>query len=178
MLRSLGDGVDLVESFAQYRPPKVEVIQDIGDEFSGSHSVCLPLVVRTFTTTPILLHLHGKTIYYKMPNTPWYPISFYCPTKNSTRFFVCVFSLDPPINKAEPNLLPLPDPPFLQGRGHFLDYQHEQEEMKKLSDWHSIITYWDSFQEMVGQVVKALVNHRITVPGNFQGPSLSPAPIR
>lgn len=56
------------------------------------------------------------------------------------------FVIPPPsINKAEANLLPFPDPPFLQGWGHFLDYQHKREEIREYFVWHSIIPYWDGW---------------------------------
>ena len=103
-----------------------------------------------------------------------------------------------PPHQAGPDPLPLPHPPLLEGRGHLSDAQHERvseavpglgggqwvggrpqcprlhlavfrEEVEKRFEGRLTKNMSGSLYEMVSRVMKALVNRKITVPGNFQG---------
>uniref|UniRef100_A0A669EUH4 FACT complex subunit SSRP1 n=1 Tax=Oreochromis niloticus TaxID=8128 RepID=A0A669EUH4_ORENI len=161
---------DPVEAFAQNVLSKADVIQATGD------AVCIFKELQCLTPRgrydiriyPTFLHLHGKTFDYKIPYTTVLRL-FLLPHKDQRQMFF-VISLDPPIKQG-------------QTRYHFLILLFSKEEdisltlnmseedverrfEGKLSKFMS-----GSLYEMVSRVMKALVNRKITVPGNFQGHS-------
>uniref|UniRef100_A0A3P9B2D7 FACT complex subunit SSRP1 n=1 Tax=Maylandia zebra TaxID=106582 RepID=A0A3P9B2D7_9CICH len=158
------------EAFAQNVLSKADVIQATGD------AVCIFKELQCLTPRgrydiriyPTFLHLHGKTFDYKIPYTTVLRL-FLLPHKDQRQMFF-VISLDPPIKQG-------------QTRYHFLILLFSKEEdisltlnmseedverrfEGKLSKFMS-----GSLYEMVSRVMKALVNRKITVPGNFQGHS-------
>lgn len=58
---------------------------------------------------------------------------------------------------------------FSKDKDISLTSNKNKEEMEKHFDRQFTKNMLGSLQEMVGQVMKALVNHKVTLPGNFQG---------
>ncbi|XP_061756068.1 FACT complex subunit SSRP1-like isoform X2 [Nerophis ophidion] len=161
---------DPVEAFAQNVLSKADVIQATGDAvciFKELH--CLtPRGRYDIRIYPTFLHLHGKTFDYKIPYTTVLRL-FLLPHKDQRQMFF-VISLDPPIKQG-------------QTRYHFLILLFSKEETIDLSlnmseddverrfEGKLSKDMSGSLYEMVSRVMKALVNRKITVPGNFQGHS-------
>ncbi|XP_061899392.1 FACT complex subunit SSRP1-like [Entelurus aequoreus] len=161
---------DPVEAFAQNVLSKADVIQATGDAvciFKELH--CLtPRGRYDIRIYPTFLHLHGKTFDYKIPYTTVLRL-FLLPHKDQRQMFF-VISLDPPIKQG-------------QTRYHFLILLFSKEETIELSlnmsedeverrfEGKLSKDMSGSLYEMVSRVMKALVNRKITVPGNFQGHS-------
>ncbi|XP_054648086.1 FACT complex subunit SSRP1a [Dunckerocampus dactyliophorus] len=161
---------DPVEAFAQNVLSKADVIQATGD------AVCIFKELQCLTPRgrydiriyPTFLHLHGKTFDYKIPYTTVLRL-FLLPHKDQRQMFF-VISLDPPIKQG-------------QTRYHFLILLFSKEETINLSlnmseddverrfEGKLSKNMSGSLYEMVSRVMKALVNRKITVPGNFQGHS-------
>ncbi|KAM9833515.1 FACT complex subunit SSRP1a [Syngnathus typhle] len=161
---------DPVEAFAQNVLTKADVIQATGD------AVCIFKELQCLTPRgrydiriyPTFLHLHGKTFDYKIPYTTVLRL-FLLPHKDQRQMFF-VISLDPPIKQG-------------QTRYHFLILLFSKEENISLSLTMSEDDVERRFEgklsknmsgslyELVSRVMKALVNRKITVPGNFQGHS-------
>uniref|UniRef100_A0A4W5L1G3 FACT complex subunit SSRP1 n=1 Tax=Hucho hucho TaxID=62062 RepID=A0A4W5L1G3_9TELE len=162
------EGTDPVEAFAQNVRSKADVIQATGD------AVCVFKELQCLTPRgrydiliyPAFLHLHGKTFDYKIPYTTVLRL-FLLPSKDQRQMFF-VISLDPPIKQG-------------QTRYHFLILHFSKEEELKLTlnmSEEEVEKRYEgklsknmsgSLYEMVSRVMKALVNRKITVPGNFQG---------
>ncbi|CDQ61243.1 unnamed protein product [Oncorhynchus mykiss] len=162
------EGADPVEAFAQNVRSKADVIQATGD------AVCVFKELQCLTPRgrydiliyPAFLHLHGKTFDYKIPYTTVLRL-FLLPSKDQRQMFF-VISLDPPIKQG-------------QTRYHFLILHFSKEEELKLTlnmSEEEVEKRYEgklsknmsgSLYEMVSRVMKALVNRKITVPGNFQG---------
>uniref|UniRef100_A0A671RXY3 FACT complex subunit SSRP1 n=1 Tax=Sinocyclocheilus anshuiensis TaxID=1608454 RepID=A0A671RXY3_9TELE len=164
------EGSDPVEAFAQNILSKADVIQATGD------AVCIFRELQCLTPRgrydiriyPTFLHLHGKTFDYKIPYTTVLRL-FLLPHKDQRQMFF-VISLDPPIKQG-------------QTRYHFLILLFSKEEEINLTlnmnedeverrfegKLHKNMSGF--LYEMVSRVMKALVNRKITVPGNFQGHS-------
>uniref|UniRef100_A0A8C7YKG2 FACT complex subunit SSRP1 n=1 Tax=Oryzias sinensis TaxID=183150 RepID=A0A8C7YKG2_9TELE len=117
---------------------------------------------------PTFLHLHGKTFDYKIPYTTVLRL-FLLPHKDQRQMFF-VISLDPPIKQG-------------QTRYHFLILLFSKEEdinltlnmneddVERRFEGKLNKNMSGSLYEVVSRVMKALVNRKITVPGNFQGHS-------
>uniref|UniRef100_A0A4W6DF61 FACT complex subunit SSRP1 n=1 Tax=Lates calcarifer TaxID=8187 RepID=A0A4W6DF61_LATCA len=155
---------DPVEAFAQNVLSKADVIQATGD------AVCIFKELQCLTPRgrydiriyPTFLHLHGKTFDYKIPYTTVLRL-FLLPHKDQRQMFF-VISLDPPIKQGQTqNKLSIPFccvlPP---SNREDVERRFEGKLSKNMSG---------SLYEMVSRVMKALVNRKITVPGNFQGHS-------
>ncbi|KAF5923492.1 hypothetical protein HPG69_006663 [Diceros bicornis minor] len=140
---ALADVVDQVEAFAHYMRSKTNI-----------------WIYTTF------LHLHGKTFDYKIPYTP-VPILFSQPPKDQHQIFFVII-LDPPI-KQDQTLYHFLILLFSKDKDISLPLNKNKEEMEKHFDRQLIKNMLGPLQEMVSQVMKALVNHKITIPGNFQG---------
>lgn len=161
---------DPVEAFAQNVLSKADVIQATGD------AVCIFKELQCLTPRgrydiriyPTFLHLHGKTFDYKIPYTTVLRL-FLLPHKDQRQMFF-VISLDPPIKQG-------------QTRYHFLILLFSKEEdinltlnmseddVERKFEGKLSKNMSGSLYEMVSRVMKALVNRKITVPGNFQGHS-------
>ncbi|KAF6726643.1 FACT complex subunit SSRP1 [Oryzias melastigma] len=159
-----------VEAFAQNVLSKADVIQATGD------AVCIFKELQCLTPRgrydiriyPTFLHLHGKTFDYKIPYTTVLRL-FLLPHKDQRQMFF-VISLDPPIKQG-------------QTRYHFLILLFSKEEdinltlnmneddVERRFEGKLNKNMSGSLYEVVSRVMKALVNRKITVPGNFQGHS-------
>ncbi|KAF6726779.1 FACT complex subunit SSRP1 [Oryzias melastigma] len=159
-----------VEAFAQNVLSKADVIQATGD------AVCIFKELQCLTPRgrydiriyPTFLHLHGKTSTTRFP-TPLSSVSSCCPHKDQRQMFF-VISLDPPIKQG-------------QTRYHFLILLFSKEEdinltlnmneddVERRFEGKLNKNMSGSLYEVVSRVMKALVNRKITVPGNFQGHS-------
>ncbi|MGH0164894.1 UNVERIFIED_CONTAM: hypothetical protein FKN15_047973 [Acipenser sinensis] len=157
-------------AFSQQVLSKADVIQATGD------AVCIFRELQCLTPRgrydiriyPSFLHLHGKTFDYKIPYTTVLRL-FLLPHKDQRQMFF-VISLDPPIKQG-------------QTRYHFLILLFSKEEdltltlnmteddVEKRFAGKLSRNMSGSLYEMVSRVMKALVNRKITVPGNFQGHS-------
>uniref|UniRef100_A0A8C7YI04 FACT complex subunit SSRP1 n=1 Tax=Oryzias sinensis TaxID=183150 RepID=A0A8C7YI04_9TELE len=136
--------------------------------------VCAHVFCQNFVTKydiriyPTFLHLHGKTFDYKIPYTTVLRL-FLLPHKDQRQMFF-VISLDPPIKQG-------------QTRYHFLILLFSKEEdinltlnmneddVERRFEGKLNKNMSGSLYEVVSRVMKALVNRKITVPGNFQGHS-------
>ncbi|KAG5286491.1 hypothetical protein AALO_G00015420 [Alosa alosa] len=164
------DGMDPVEAFAQNVLSKADVIQATGD------AVCIFKELQCLTPRgrydiriyPTFLHLHGKTFDYKIPYTTVLRL-FLLPHKDQRQMFF-VISLDPPIKQGQTRyhfLILL----FSKEEDIHLTLNMSEEEVVKRFEGKLSKSMSGSLYEMVSRVMKALVNRKITVPGNFKGHS-------
>nr|XP_034980912.1 FACT complex subunit SSRP1 isoform X1 [Zootoca vivipara]XP_034980920.1 FACT complex subunit SSRP1 isoform X1 [Zootoca vivipara]XP_034980929.1 FACT complex subunit SSRP1 isoform X1 [Zootoca vivipara]XP_034980938.1 FACT complex subunit SSRP1 isoform X1 [Zootoca vivipara] len=164
------DGVDPVEAFAQNVLSKADVIQATGD------AICIFRELQCLTPRgrydiriyPTFLHLHGKTFDYKIPYTTVLRL-FLLPHKDQRQMFF-VISLDPPIKQGQTRyhfLILL----FSKDEDISLTLNMNEDEVEKRFEGRLTKNMSGSLYEMVSRVMKALVNRKITVPGNFQGHS-------
>ncbi|XP_062856980.1 FACT complex subunit SSRP1a [Trichomycterus rosablanca] len=164
------DGTDPVEVFSQNVLSQADVIQATGD------AVCIFKELQCLTPRgrydiriyPTFLHLHGKTFDYKIPYTTVLRL-FLLPHKDQRQMFF-VISLDPPIKQGQTRyhfLILL----FSKDEDVNLTLSMSEEEVEKRFEGKLSKHMSGSLYEMVSRVMKALVNRKITVPGNFQGHS-------
>lgn len=164
------DGSDPVEAFAQNILSKADVIQATGD------AVCIFKELQCLTPRgrydiriyPTFLHLHGKTFDYKIPYTTVLRL-FLLPHKDQRQMFF-VISLDPPIKQGQTRyhfLILL----FSKDEDISLTLNMSEDEVEKRFDGKLSKNMNGPLYETVSRVMKALVNRKITVPGNFQGHS-------
>lgn len=164
------DGMDPVEAFAQNVLSKADVIQATGD------AVCIFRELQCLTPRgrydiriyPTFLHLHGKTFDYKIPYTTVLRL-FLLPHKDQRQMFF-VISLDPPIKQGQTRyhfLILL----FSKEEDIHLTLNMSEEEVERRFEGKLTKHMSGSLYEMVSRVMKALVNRKITVPGNFKGHS-------
>ncbi|XP_076148404.1 FACT complex subunit SSRP1a [Alosa pseudoharengus] len=162
------EGADPVEAFAQNVLSKADVIQATGD------AVCIFKELQCLTPRgrydiriyPTFLHLHGKTFDYKIPFTTVLRL-FLLPHKEQMFF---VISLDPPIKQGQTRyhfLILL----FSKDEDISLTLNMSEDEVEKRFEGKLTKHMSGSLYEVVSRVMKALVNRKITVPGNFQGHS-------
>nr|XP_033489444.1 FACT complex subunit SSRP1a isoform X1 [Epinephelus lanceolatus] len=161
---------DPVEAFAQNVLSKADVIQATGD------AVCIFKELQCLTPRgrydiriyPTFLHLHGKTFDYKIPYTTVLRL-FLLPHKDQRQMFF-VISLDPPIKQGQTRyhfLILL----FSKEEDINLTLNMNEEDVERRFEGKLSKNMSGSLYEMVSRVMKALVNRKITVPGNFQGHS-------
>uniref|UniRef100_A0A8C6TK77 FACT complex subunit SSRP1 n=1 Tax=Neogobius melanostomus TaxID=47308 RepID=A0A8C6TK77_9GOBI len=159
---------DPVEAFAQNVLSKADVIQATGD------AVCIFKELQCLTPRgrydiriyPTFLHLHGKTFDYKIPYTTVLRL-FLLPHKDQRQMFF-VISLDPPIKQGQTRyhfLILL----FSKEEDISLTLNMSEEDVERKFEGKLSKNMSGSLYEMVSRVMKALVNRKITVPGNFQG---------
>ncbi|MCJ8733791.1 hypothetical protein PDJAM_G00227710 [Pangasius djambal] len=164
------DGTDPVEVFSQNVLSQADVIQATGD------AVCIFKELQCLTPRgrydiriyPSFLHLHGKTFDYKIPYTTVLRL-FLLPHKDQRQMFF-VISLDPPIKQGQTRyhfLILL----FSKDEDVSLTLSMSEEEVERRFEGKLNKHMSGSLYEMVSRVMKALVNRKITVPGNFQGHS-------
>ncbi|XP_016414406.1 FACT complex subunit SSRP1-like [Sinocyclocheilus rhinocerous] len=162
------DGSDPVEAFAQNVLSKADVIQATGD------AVCVFKELQCLTPRgrydiriyPTFLHLHGKTFDYKIPYTTVLRL-FLLPHKDQRQMFF-VISLDPPIKQGQTRyhfLILL----FSKDEELSLALNMSEDEVEKRYEGKLSKNMSGPLYEIVSRVMKALVNRKITVPGNFQG---------
>uniref|UniRef100_A0A8C9WUI6 FACT complex subunit SSRP1 n=1 Tax=Sander lucioperca TaxID=283035 RepID=A0A8C9WUI6_SANLU len=161
---------DPVEAFAENVLSKADVIQATGD------AVCIFKELQCLTPRgrydiriyPTFLHLHGKTFDYKIPYTTVLRL-FLLPHKDQRQMFF-VISLDPPIKQGQTRyhfLILL----FSKEEDLTLTLNMSEEDVERRFEGKLSKNMSGSLYEMVSRVMKALVNRKITVPGNFQGHS-------
>ncbi|XP_061581477.1 FACT complex subunit SSRP1a isoform X2 [Cololabis saira] len=164
------DRQDPVEAFAANVLSKADVIQATGD------AVCIFKELQCLTPRgrydiriyPTFLHLHGKTFDYKIPYTTVLRL-FLLPHKDQRQMFF-VISLDPPIKQGQTRyhfLILL----FSKEEDINLTLNMSEEDVERRFEGKLSKNMSGSLYEMVSRVMKALVNRKITVPGNFQGHS-------
>ncbi|XP_053548252.1 FACT complex subunit SSRP1 [Bombina bombina] len=167
---SQDDGGDPVEAFSKNVVSKADIIQATGD------AVCIFRELQCLTPRgrydiriyPSFLHLHGKTFDYKIPYTTVLRL-FLLPHKDQRQMFF-VISLDPPIKQGQTRyhfLILL----FSKDEEISLTLNMSDEEVEKRYEGKLKKDMSGCLYEMVSRVMKALVNRKITVPGNFQGHS-------
>ncbi|XP_072293883.1 FACT complex subunit SSRP1a [Eucyclogobius newberryi] len=161
---------DPVEAFAENVLSQADVIQATGD------AVCVFKELQCLTPRgrydiriyPTFLHLHGKTFDYKIPYTTVLRL-FLLPHKDQRQMFF-VISLDPPIKQGQTRyhfLILL----FSKEEDLSLTLNMSEEDVERKYEGKLSKNMSGSLYEMVSRVMKALVNRKITVPGNFQGHS-------
>ncbi|XP_077434990.1 FACT complex subunit SSRP1a [Vanacampus margaritifer] len=161
---------DPVEAFAENVLSKADVIQATGD------AVCIFKELQCLTPRgrydiriyPTFLHLHGKTFDYKIPYTTVLRL-FLLPHKDQRQMFF-VISLDPPIKQGQTRyhfLILL----FSKEENITLSLNMSEDDVERRFEGKLSKNMSGSLYELVSRVMKALVNRKITVPGNFQGHS-------
>ncbi|XP_043940113.1 FACT complex subunit SSRP1 [Protopterus annectens] len=164
------DSTDPVEAFAQNVLSKADVIQATGD------AICIFRELQCLTPRgrydiriyPTFLHLHGKTFDYKIPYTTVLRL-FLLPHKDQRQMFF-VISLDPPIKQGQTRyhfLILL----FSKDDDISLTLNMSEDEVEKRFEGKLTKNMSGALYELVSRVMKALINRKITVPGNFQGHS-------
>ncbi|XP_045071819.1 FACT complex subunit SSRP1 isoform X2 [Coregonus clupeaformis] len=164
------EGPEPVEVFRDSVLSKADVIQATGD------AVCIFKELQCLTPRgrydiriyPSFLHLHGKTFDYKIPYTTVLRL-FLLPHKDQRQMFFMI-SLDPPIKQGQTRyhfLILL----FSKEEDLSLSLNMTEEEVEKRYGGKLSKNMSGSLYEMVSRVMKALVNRKITVPGNFLGHS-------
>ncbi|XP_013787241.2 FACT complex subunit Ssrp1-like [Limulus polyphemus] len=166
--------IDPVQAFNDNVVAKASIIQATGDAIAEFKELqCLtPRGRYDIKMFPSFIQLHGKTFDYKIPLTTVLRL-FLLPHKDGRQMFF-VISLDPPIKQG-------------QTRYHFLILLFSKEEETtldlRLTEEEIKEKYEDKLQkemggptfEVISRIMKALVQRKITVPGNFCGHSGTPA---
>ncbi|CAG9860341.1 unnamed protein product [Phyllotreta striolata] len=169
----LAGDVDPVDAFQQRVMDKASVINISGDAIAIFREIhCLTprgrYDIKIFQT---FFQLHGKTFDYKIPMTTVLRL-FLLPHKdNRQRFFVV--SLDPPIKQG-------------QTRYHFLVFLFNQdetsielpftdEELKDKFDGRLKKELTGQTYEVMSNIMKNIINRKLTEPGAFIGHSGTPA---
>lgn len=159
---------DPIQAFRNNVLSKASIIQATGDAMVTFKELqCLtPRGRYDIKIFPSFIQLHGKTFDYKIPLTTVLRL-FLLPHKDNRQVFF-VLSLDPPIKQG-------------QTRYHFLILLFNKEEDTSielaLSDADIQEKFEDKLQknmsgptfEVISRVMKAVVQRKITVPGNFKG---------
>lgn len=159
---------DPIQAFRNNVLSKASIIQATGDAMVTFKELqCLtPRGRYDIKIFPSFIQLHGKTFDYKIPLTTVLRL-FLLPHKDNRQVFF-VLSLDPPIKQG-------------QTRYHFLILLFNKEEETSvelaLSDADIKEKFEDKLQkkiegptfEVISRVMKAVVQRKITVPGNFTG---------
>lgn len=170
----LAGDVDPVEAFHQQVMKQASVINLSGDAITTFKEIqCLtPRGRYDIKIFQSFFQLHGKTFDYKIPMSTVLRL-FILPHKDSRQMFFVV-SLDPPIKQGQTRYHYLV---FLFGQEEditielpFTDEELREKYEGKLSKEITGPTY-----EVMGKVMKAIVNRKITVPGGFVGHSGTPA---
>lgn len=160
--------MDAIQAFRNNVLSKASIIQATGDAMVTFKELqCLtPRGRYDIKIFPSFIQLHGKTFDYKIPLTTVLRL-FLLPHKDNRQVFF-VLSLDPPIKQG-------------QTRYHFLILLFNKEEETSielaLSDADIQEKFEDKLQknmsgptfEVISRVMKAVVQRKITVPGNFKG---------
>merc|ERR1712012_1540950 len=121
---------------------------------------------------PTFIHLHGKTFDYKTPTGTVMRL-FLLPHKDQRQMFFCV-NLDPPIKQGQTRYHYLVFS-FMQEEDTELELPFTEEELKEKYEGKLEKEMRGPTFSLVSKVMKALVNRKITVPGNFMGHSGTPA---
>ncbi|KAL3288710.1 hypothetical protein HHI36_003145 [Cryptolaemus montrouzieri] len=170
----LSGDVDPVEAFHENVMKKASVINVSGDAIAIFREIhCLTprgrYDIKMFST---FFQLHGKTFDYKIPMSTVLRL-FILPHRDQRQIFF-VISLDPPIKQGQTRyhyLVLL----FKQEEETSIELPFTEEELKtkfedKLEKEISGPTY-----EVLGKVMKVIINRKITGPGSFIGHSGTPA---
>ncbi|KAJ8934564.1 hypothetical protein NQ318_017263 [Aromia moschata] len=170
----LAGDVDPVEAFQQRVMDKASVINVSGDAIAIFREIqCLTprgrYDIKIFSS---FFQLHGKTFDYKIPISTVLRL-FILPHKDNRQMFFVV-SLDPPIKQGQTRyhfLVLL----FNQEDESSIELPFTEEELKekyegKLEKELSGPTY-----EVLGKIMKNIINRKLTGPGAFIGHSGSPA---
>ncbi|XP_070571797.1 FACT complex subunit SSRP1-like [Ptychodera flava] len=161
---------DPIEEFHKNILAKADIIQATGDAIATFTEIpCLtPRGRYDVKIYPTFLQLHGKTFDYKIPYTTVLRL-FLLPHKDQRQMFF-VMSLDPPIKQGQTRyqhiILSFNKEDEISLTLNLTDEDIEQKFEGKLQKEMSGILY-----EIVSRIMKALVNRKITVPGNFKGKS-------
>ncbi|PSN31544.1 FACT complex subunit Ssrp1 [Blattella germanica] len=170
----LAGDVDPVEAFHQQVMKQASVINLSGDAITIFKEIqCLtPRGRYDIKLFQSFFQLHGKTFDYKIPMSTVLRL-FVLPHKDNRQMFFVV-SLDPPIKQGQTRYHYLV---FLFGQEEditielpFTEEELQEKYEGKLTKEISGPTY-----EVMGKVMKAIVNRKITVPGGFVGHSGTPA---
>ncbi|XP_034949170.1 FACT complex subunit Ssrp1 [Chelonus insularis] len=165
---------DPVEAFHQQVMEKASVISVSGDAIAIFREIqCLTprgrYDIKIFQT---FFQLHGKTFDYKIPMSTVLRL-FLLPHKDSRQMFFVV-SLDPPIKQG-------------QTRYHYLVLLFNQEEETSIELPFTEKELKDKYEdklpkelsgptyEVLGKVMKVIINRKLTGPGGFLGHSGTPA---
>ncbi|XP_039292782.1 FACT complex subunit Ssrp1-like [Nilaparvata lugens] len=170
----LAGDLDPVEAFHKQVMKNASVISVSGDAIAIFREIyCLtPRGRYDIKIFQAFFQLHGKTFDYKIPTSTVLRL-FMLPHKDGRQFFF-VISLDPPIKQGQTRYHYLV---FLFGQDDetSIELPFTEEELKeKYEDKLEKEIQGPTF-EVLGKVMKAIVNRKITTPGNFKGASGTPA---
>ncbi|KAG8192979.1 hypothetical protein JTE90_028100 [Oedothorax gibbosus] len=160
--------VDAVQAFVDNVLAKASIIQATGDAMVTFKELqCLtPRGRYDIKIFPSFVQLHGKTFDYKIP-LPTILRLFLLPHRDGRQMFF-VMSLDPPIKQGQTRyqfLILL----FGKEEESTVELSLTEEEIKeKFEDKLTKEMSGPTF-EVISRVLKAVVQRKITVPGNFKG---------
>lgn len=170
----LAGDVDPVEAFHQQVMKQASVISLSGDAITIFKEIqCLtPRGRYDIKIFQSFFQLHGKTFDYKIPMSTVLRL-FILPHKDSRQMFFVV-SLDPPIKQGQTRYHYLV---FLFGQEEeiFIELPFTEEELREKYEGKLTKEMTGATYEVLGKVMKAIVNRKITVPGGFVGHSGTPA---
>ncbi|OQV21802.1 FACT complex subunit SSRP1 [Hypsibius exemplaris] len=160
---------DPLESFHQNVLDKADIVQATGEALMSLHEVpsLTPRGRYELKVYPTFLQLHGKTFDYKITYSSILRI-FILPHPDSRQMFF-VLSLDPPIKQGQTRY------PFLilnfkkEEDSIEVDLEIPEKELKEKYDGRLEKHLSGQTYEVLGRVLKGLVNRKITVPGAFKG---------
>lgn len=170
----LAGDVDPVDAFHKQVMEQASVISLSGDAITIFKEIqCLtPRGRYDIKMFQSFFQLHGKTFDYKIPMSTVLRL-FILPHKDSRQMFFVV-SLDPPIKQGQTRYHYLV---FLFGQEEeiFIELPFTDEELQEKYEGKLTKEMSGSTYEVMGKVMKAIVNRKITVPGGFVGHSGTPA---
>ncbi|XP_011883012.1 PREDICTED: FACT complex subunit Ssrp1 [Vollenhovia emeryi] len=165
---------DHVEAFHQQVMEKASVISVSGDAIAIFREIhCLtPRGRYDIKIFQSFFQLHGKTFDYKIPMSTVLRL-FLLPHKDSRQMFFVV-SLDPPIKQGQTRyhyLVLL----FNQEEETSIELPFTEKELKEKYDDKLTKELSGSTYEVLGKVMKVIINRKLTGPGHFTGHSGTPA---
>ncbi|GMR42817.1 hypothetical protein PMAYCL1PPCAC_13012, partial [Pristionchus mayeri] len=167
-------GEDRVEAFRQMVLKYAGIETETGQAVATLEQIlCMtPRGRYDIKVYPNHLSLHGKTYDYKIP-TKSITRLFLVPHKDGRHMYF-VISLNPPIRQGQTRYHYLVIE-FVKDEHVDLELGMTQEQLNELYDKKLDREQSGNTYEIVSRIFRALVNMRITVPGNFVGHSGTPA---
>ncbi|GMT19599.1 hypothetical protein PFISCL1PPCAC_10896 [Pristionchus fissidentatus] len=167
-------GEDRVEAFRQMVLKYAGIETETGQAVATLEQIlCMtPRGRYDIKVYPNHLSLHGKTYDYKIP-TKSITRLFLVPHKDGRHMYF-VISLNPPIRQGQTRYQYLVIE-FMKDEHVDLELGMTQEQLNELYDKKLEREQSGNTYEIVSRIFRALVNMRITVPGNFVGHSGTPA---
>lgn len=166
----LAGDTDRVEAFQKRVMQQASVVSVSGDAIAIFREVqCLtPRGRYDFTIFNTFFQLHGKTFDYKVPMSTIVKL-FLLPAKDGRQQFL-VINLDPPIKRGETRYHFVVFS-FMQDEESNIELPFTEDDIKNKYDNKITKELSGSTYEVVGKIIRVLINRKITTPGSFRGNS-------